>query len=498
MDKISSKSLGTLSTNTALGTSDTLTPTQNAVKTYVDTHTTTAYEDVFTSTAGQTVFTLTHSPLSPQGTILIINAAVSASDQFTLSTNTLTMNTALAGGDKVVVKYNYQTLSITDAYAIHTNLSGEVNGLTEKTAPIDADLFIIEDSANSNSKKKVQLSNVFSYGRYLTEQNKGVWADIIWKDTTNIIINPKSIDGQTAFIGVILNTGEYLQTTSAITITLAAPAGGQILDGITAVQNNAWYIIWFYKNSGGTLAAGYTWMPTTTFTTNNPTTSLTLNQVNSQDIGLLYNPNANLLVWNASAKFETWLYNTTGGYTPTGAAYVALRTSTVLTLDGALSVTNFSSGDTVAQLDNFKPLQVSDGAVASTISTRGYRDSGVRIRTNASAQIIEFIIRDGRFFYANGTGAADHYGYDTVTYTASYVTYKSTYIPLDARNIYMFPVTASGSLVFRNYYNTYGSRYAYCDATIAAFLTEFSILHGLYAAKYVTAAGDNYIKGYRI
>ena len=47
-----------------------------------------------------------------------------------------------------------------DADAIHDNVSGEIAVVTEKTLPIGADLAIIEDSAASNAKKKIQLANM--------------------------------------------------------------------------------------------------------------------------------------------------------------------------------------------------------------------------------------------------------------------------------------------------------------------------------------------------
>ena len=48
----------------------------------------------------------------------------------------------------------------TDSDAIHDNVSGEIQAVTEKTTPADADLVIIEDSAASYVKKKVQVVNL--------------------------------------------------------------------------------------------------------------------------------------------------------------------------------------------------------------------------------------------------------------------------------------------------------------------------------------------------
>lgn len=44
--------------------------------------------------------------------------------------------------------------------ALHDDVSGEIAGLTEKSTPVSADLLLIEDSAASNAKKKLQIGNL--------------------------------------------------------------------------------------------------------------------------------------------------------------------------------------------------------------------------------------------------------------------------------------------------------------------------------------------------
>lgn len=51
-------------------------------------------------------------------------------------------------------------LSHVDATAIHDNVSAEISALTEKTTPVDTDLILIEDSAASFAKKKIQVSSI--------------------------------------------------------------------------------------------------------------------------------------------------------------------------------------------------------------------------------------------------------------------------------------------------------------------------------------------------
>jgi len=48
----------------------------------------------------------------------------------------------------------------TDANAIHKNVANEISTITEKVTPASADLIIIEDSAASGAKKKVQVGNL--------------------------------------------------------------------------------------------------------------------------------------------------------------------------------------------------------------------------------------------------------------------------------------------------------------------------------------------------
>lgn len=48
----------------------------------------------------------------------------------------------------------------TDTTAIHDDAASEISAIAEKTAPVDADMIVIEDSADSNNKKMVQLGNL--------------------------------------------------------------------------------------------------------------------------------------------------------------------------------------------------------------------------------------------------------------------------------------------------------------------------------------------------
>ena len=83
----------------------------------------------------------------------------------------LTDKASPVGADMVVIEdsadaNNKKRVSIsnlpggTDADAIHDNVAGEIDAVAEKVAPVGADIILIEDSADSNNKKKVQITNL--------------------------------------------------------------------------------------------------------------------------------------------------------------------------------------------------------------------------------------------------------------------------------------------------------------------------------------------------
>lgn len=47
-----------------------------------------------------------------------------------------------------------------DTTAVHTGTASEIHGITEKTTPVSADVLLIEDSADSYNKKRLQVGNL--------------------------------------------------------------------------------------------------------------------------------------------------------------------------------------------------------------------------------------------------------------------------------------------------------------------------------------------------
>ena len=62
--------------------------------------------------------------------------------------------------NRAIVEADISDLNHDDTDAIHDNVAGEINAITEKVSPVDADLLLIEDSQDSNNKKKVQITNL--------------------------------------------------------------------------------------------------------------------------------------------------------------------------------------------------------------------------------------------------------------------------------------------------------------------------------------------------
>lgn len=75
-----------------------------------------------------------------------------------------------------------------DDTAIHDNVASEISALTEKTAPVAADLALIEDSADSNSKKRIQLGKI-----PIAVSQASATADTTITSTTPTVINAMTI-----------------------------------------------------------------------------------------------------------------------------------------------------------------------------------------------------------------------------------------------------------------------------------------------------------------
>ncbi|MDX1555208.1 MAG: hypothetical protein R3212_04210, partial [Xanthomonadales bacterium] len=107
----------------------------------------------------------------------------------------------------------------TDVNAVHVNTAAEINAITEKTAPVEADLLLIEDSADSNNKKKIQIGNlpnitIISPAQITADQDN--YAPTGWSTATHVRLDadaPRNITGVDATAVIVqkklINVGSF-------------------------------------------------------------------------------------------------------------------------------------------------------------------------------------------------------------------------------------------------------------------------------------------------
>ena len=81
----------------------------------------------------------------------------------TVDASTFSTNLGATDTDVQTALETIDELSIssgTDGDAIHDNVAGEINAITEKTTPVSGDMIVIEDSADNNNKKMVEIGNL--------------------------------------------------------------------------------------------------------------------------------------------------------------------------------------------------------------------------------------------------------------------------------------------------------------------------------------------------
>jgi hypothetical protein len=340
------------------------------------------------------------------------------------------------------------------------------------------------------------------YRKQQTINSGGFWGDVIWGSSSTIIIKPKTINGN-SWIGSYLSDGTYLEDTTSdyITVTLDATT----LDAIGAVQNNSFYWPCAYKDSSGNLTFDFMFMPSTTISASNPTNDVSLTQLNSKDIRSLYPVGAEVCIWESTSKFETPIYDTTGAsYTPisTDMQVASYPASNQIRLNANLTVANFTSPTAICYLVNgFQPIDCTTEAINSDIGSRGWSDTGIRIHTDGSGNILPFRIKDHVFYYTDGTGAADYVynaGLQTFNFTGAYSTQRSVNTPPDKTMVAIVRFSAQ-SIIIRNFYETYGVAFWDCAAGLSPMAkSETLTTYGIISARASIAGAEMYTRGYMI
>ena len=112
---------------------------------------------------GQTEFTLPDAP--ENGVIvMVVNGLVQLPTDYSVVSNIVTYSgIPLSGGAGVSIYYwldNGSGGGGTDPDAVHVNVANEIAVVTEKVTPVGTDVLLIEDSEDSNLKKRIPLSSL--------------------------------------------------------------------------------------------------------------------------------------------------------------------------------------------------------------------------------------------------------------------------------------------------------------------------------------------------
>jgi hypothetical protein len=116
-----------------------------------------------------------------------------------------------------------------DTTAIHDNVSGEILAVTLKGVPIGADMILIEDSADSNNKKRIAISTLPSGGGGEINTNSSIGTGESLVGTKVLFDTPiRSIDGGTGVtvstvsetITIDIDTDVDAKTTGSYTILI--------------------------------------------------------------------------------------------------------------------------------------------------------------------------------------------------------------------------------------------------------------------------------------
>lgn len=145
--------------------------------------------------------------------------ALDATTEATIEAAIDTLSNLTSAPSLSITESQISDLDHTDPDAIHDNVAGEINAITEKGTPVNGDWILIEDSADSNNKKKIQVGNLPSGGggEANTASNAGTGTSLYYqKSGVDLEFNgiksennrlTVSLDGVTHDIELTVNEG---------------------------------------------------------------------------------------------------------------------------------------------------------------------------------------------------------------------------------------------------------------------------------------------------
>ena len=210
-----------------------------------------AWVKIGTSTGGgaSTFNALTDTPSSKTGQankLVAVNSGESALEYVDIPThNIITTHTAsglttghvlqatgaTTFGFGAITESMISDLSHVDPNAIHVNTASEISAITEKVTPISTDLIIIEDSADSNNKKRVQIGNLPSGGGLVAHSIDGAYHtvvgsqyDVVGLTATNTlgILTPASDPAGANVVLLRTNTSGNINLQSGLTFNITS------------------------------------------------------------------------------------------------------------------------------------------------------------------------------------------------------------------------------------------------------------------------------------
>ena len=116
-----------------------------------------------------------------------------------------------------------------DIYAIHDNVAGEIFTITEKTTPTATDLLIIEDSADFNNKKRIQISSIFSIPGLSGMMND---AFVATENQTNFTLSQSPSNDVAIMVvdGITQSSLDFTVSGTSVTYSGLALSAGQAVD----------------------------------------------------------------------------------------------------------------------------------------------------------------------------------------------------------------------------------------------------------------------------
>lgn len=146
------------------------------------------------------------------------------------------------GGGQVTLDFGS---AATDGAAIHDNVASEISAITEKTSPVAADMLVIEDSADSNAKKMIQVGNIpkapndYAYLGFGTSAGLSAEVNILAMQLTN------EIKGWPTLVGNAIDLDAQAQWWRKLGTPTTAPTSVAVSgeSGITVTYRDALKVV---------------------------------------------------------------------------------------------------------------------------------------------------------------------------------------------------------------------------------------------------------------